>query len=704
MFWWLGQHLAVTAVLALLVLALCRVLRLSPALRHALWLVVLVKLLAPPLIVWPWAVSDWTLPEASEPSSSVPEEVAPAVPYPPVSEMKPAPDVPVKPGPLAQPAPDAPAKVFAAKRPEPLPTKMAPPKVPAPPLMEASSLIEAPEAPAAPTEPSPWPWEWLALGLWLASAAAMAGVQALRIVRFQRLVRRAEPAPRPLFRLVRELARRLEIRPPRVLVVSGLASPVVWSLGRAQLLWPASLVDRFDAEQRRGIIAHELAHLRRRDHWVGALLLVAECVWWWCPLFWLVRRELRKAAEWACDAWVVAVLPEHRRVYAETLIEVSQLVSQARLPAPVLGIGGARYSFQRRLTMIMCERLPCRVSLWTLPAVGLLALAALPGWSQAQTLIIQDATESALQTERLKKALTDLEAIKDRLEKELAQVKAELADLKAKGKVDPKTEATLRDRARYLGTTRSRLTEHTAPGLWRTETRVAVPRPWGPEQATGAPDCGDMAGDNQKAWASKTEDEQDEWLSLAYEPAVRPMVLLVYENCNPGALYRVTAYTEDGLEHEVWKGQDPTPAGSGRGVSLLPVKLNHSVTHLKLYLRSKQVKGWNEIDAVGVLDVEGKIHWAVRAEASSSYADRETGPSAIDYIISIGTDRWVPVGGESQRLDKLEAEVKSMKESLKRIEEMLKQRGASDPEHRLQLEENEALRQGLKELEQRIRN
>src|SRR5271166_2437867 len=50
-------HLATVSLLALLALLLGRWRRLGPAARHALWLVVLLKLLTPPLLFWPWPLT-----------------------------------------------------------------------------------------------------------------------------------------------------------------------------------------------------------------------------------------------------------------------------------------------------------------------------------------------------------------------------------------------------------------------------------------------------------------------------------------------------------------------------------------------------------------------------------------------------------------------------------------------------------------------
>ncbi len=97
--------------------------------------------------------------------------------------------------------------------------------------------------------------------------------------------------------------------------------------------------------------------------------------------------------------------------------------------------------------------------------------------------------------------------------------------------------------------------------IWRDLTAVASRRPkrnWGPEQATGEPDT-TMAGDIVTAWASASQDGQEEWLMLEYGEFVAPTAVLVHETFNPGALYRVTAFRPDGEEVELWKGADPTP-------------------------------------------------------------------------------------------------------------------------------------------------
>jgi hypothetical protein len=53
MAWWIFQSLVTTAALAATVAIVCRFGRIGPVARHALWVIVLVKFITPPLVVWP---------------------------------------------------------------------------------------------------------------------------------------------------------------------------------------------------------------------------------------------------------------------------------------------------------------------------------------------------------------------------------------------------------------------------------------------------------------------------------------------------------------------------------------------------------------------------------------------------------------------------------------------------------------------------
>src|SRR5438477_112215 len=87
-------------------------------------------------------------------------------------------------------------------------------------------------------------------GLWL----LVLGLQIVLVSRFWRVCRRAEPAPQWLGKQVRKLVAKLRVRLPRTMVVAGIGSPLVWSLGRPKLLWPATLTEGLAPGCLRGVI------------------------------------------------------------------------------------------------------------------------------------------------------------------------------------------------------------------------------------------------------------------------------------------------------------------------------------------------------------------------------------------------------------------------------------------------------------------
>ena len=161
------------------------------------------------------------------------------------------------------------------------------------------------------------------------------------------------PAPEYLIAEVEQIGRRMGVRVPEVLVVTDLRTPLVWCLSGPKLLLPAHLVKTLGLERWRGILTHELAHIRRGDHWVSRLELAAGLVWWWNPVYWLARTRIDAEAELACDAWVVATLPKDRLAYAEVLFNIFSTLSAVRPPVPALGAVGSGRLLERRLTMIV---------------------------------------------------------------------------------------------------------------------------------------------------------------------------------------------------------------------------------------------------------------------------------------------------------------------------------------------------------------
>ena len=363
---WFAEATLVASALALVAHLVDRRRGASPAVRHALWLVVLIKLMMPPLVHWPWSRQLGILAPPRVAGASV-EARPEAASSPTPREAPPSDELANFPGP-AEPT------VLAAFLPDDEGEREAD-------AFDAPDVAR-PEVPPISWATWPTPGRWL-FSAWLAGSALVGVVQVGRIVRFRGRLRHASDAPKWLVGEAEAIGERLSVKVPPIKVVDRLATPVLWCLGRPVLLVPRGLLKTLEAGRWRGILAHELAHLRRGDPWVGRLELLALHAWWWNPLYWLARRRIDFEAELACDAWALWAFPDDRIDYADSLVRICTAPRPARLPSPALGVAGTGQSFERRLIMILRERISHRASLPGLLAAALLAAVAVPSWTLA---------------------------------------------------------------------------------------------------------------------------------------------------------------------------------------------------------------------------------------------------------------------------------------------------------------------------------
>ena len=358
---WMIETCLLVAILIPLVSLACLALKNRPAWRHALWAVLLLKLVTPPIVSWPWSFNEVThdlfatVPKLVETDSAA-------------SNAFSAPHVAAF---AENDLPGDEAVTFPIDRAEGRPESAESTASP------SAGVLIALKTPAV---------SWLIVSVWFAGCLVVALRLLQRLLRQRAIVTGGTDAPQCLAGEAKNVSRLLKVRQVPVRVTSAAASPFLWCFGGLRLVWPTSLASETEIRRSRGIIAHELAHVGRRDHWVAWIELIAAILWWWNPLFWLVRRRLHESAEMACDAIALSVY-DNRREYAELFLELSSR-GKSGPPSPVLGISArSPSSFERRLSMILSERVSGNFPLWGLLVVGGMAAATLPNWAVAQAPI-----------------------------------------------------------------------------------------------------------------------------------------------------------------------------------------------------------------------------------------------------------------------------------------------------------------------------
>jgi hypothetical protein len=230
--------------------------------------------------------------------------------------------------------------------------------------------------------PSAWPplqERWAAptvLGVWTAVAAALV---ARRVARDARLlacltgIAATSPVPADLAADVERAARWIGTPTPRVAACEGDGTAFVAGVRSPVLCVPLALWRRLGAAERRAMLAHELAHVRRRDPLRLRLLsLLVDALWPAIPLRWTAAR--------LSEAWELQADEQAVQDGASRTALARSLVAASTSPAPsgVLAFGGPHGSTMRRLVALRRSSRAVALAL----QVALLAVYVpwCPGW------------------------------------------------------------------------------------------------------------------------------------------------------------------------------------------------------------------------------------------------------------------------------------------------------------------------------------
>ena len=145
---------------------------------------------------------------------------------------------------------------------------------------------------------------WVAVfaNLWLLGMAVMALWALISCLRIRRQVRESV------------------LLEPGIFLCDRIDSPFLFGLFRPNIYLPSGL----DESIRSHVLAHERAHIRRRDHWWKPLGFLLLTIHWFNPALWLCYVLLCRDIELACDEQVAQhlTLPE-RKAYSAALLECS---------------------------------------------------------------------------------------------------------------------------------------------------------------------------------------------------------------------------------------------------------------------------------------------------------------------------------------------------------------------------------------------
>lgn len=148
----------------------------------------------------------------------------------------------------------------------------------------------------------PLNWPSIACGIWLAGIAILFVYAAVSCLRLRRKVSASINLGNGVY------------------LCDYIASPFILGIAKPKIYLPSAMHPADAAH----VLAHERAHLKRKDHWWKPLGYVLLCIHWFNPLIWVAYILLCKDIELACDERVVKELDvQEKKAYSEALLNCS---------------------------------------------------------------------------------------------------------------------------------------------------------------------------------------------------------------------------------------------------------------------------------------------------------------------------------------------------------------------------------------------
>ncbi|RAR40481.1 M56 family metallopeptidase [Paenibacillus sp. MDMC362] len=132
-----------------------------------------------------------------------------------------------------------------------------------------------------------------------------------------------------------------------------ISGPAVVGFNKPAIVISPSLLITLQKDQLQYILAHEFAHIQRRDVAVNWLMHIILIIHWFNPLLWLAVHKARQDQEMACDACALnRMSPQQNNAYGQTIIHVLEHFSGNQRQPGLAGLSATHKQMKRRLTMI----------------------------------------------------------------------------------------------------------------------------------------------------------------------------------------------------------------------------------------------------------------------------------------------------------------------------------------------------------------
>ncbi|GAA4309888.1 M56 family metallopeptidase [Nibribacter koreensis] len=166
---------------------------------------------------------------------------------------------------------------------------------------------------------------------------------------------RVQAVPEAWQQKAEEVGRQLGLKQAAAVAESALVKvPMVIGHLKPLILLPLGTLAGLSTAQIEAILAHELAHVHRKDYLLNLLQSLVETLFFFHPAVWWISDCIRTEREHACDDLAISVCGDSL-TYAYALTHLEELLMKNSNPAPRLSMAfsGRRRSLLSRITRLV---------------------------------------------------------------------------------------------------------------------------------------------------------------------------------------------------------------------------------------------------------------------------------------------------------------------------------------------------------------
>jgi beta-lactamase regulating signal transducer with metallopeptidase domain len=253
------------------------------------------------------------------------------------------------------------------------------------PAADAEEQSDASLAVAPATSARQLPWRTGLAGVWLAGVVVLPACLFVTNRRLGGRIRRQRPVTNAtVLDLLEDCKQEMGVCTPLTLIeTSAVAGPSLYGFIRPRLLLPAGFTQSFSLPELRYVFLHELGHVKRGDillNWLTTALLILH---WFNPLVWYAFSRMQADRELACDALALSHTKEaENQSYGQTIIKLLESFCRPARSPGMVGILENKNQMKRRISMIAKFK---KTNRWPVAAIVAFAGLAMITLTDAQS-------------------------------------------------------------------------------------------------------------------------------------------------------------------------------------------------------------------------------------------------------------------------------------------------------------------------------